>query len=29
MDAFVTAFDRHFNLLLNDVDEEYITNQVR
>jgi small nuclear ribonucleoprotein (snRNP)-like protein len=29
MDAFVLAFDRHFNMLLSDVDEEFITNQVR
>mmetsp|Transcript_27400 Transcript_27400/g.60674 ORF Transcript_27400/g.60674 Transcript_27400/m.60674 type:complete len:89 (+) Transcript_27400:1-267(+) len=27
MDAYVKAFDKHFNMLLSDVDEQYIVNQ--
>ncbi len=28
VEAYVKAFDRHFNMLLADVDEEYILNKV-
>jgi small nuclear ribonucleoprotein (snRNP)-like protein len=28
MDAYVKAFDKHFNMLLSDIDEQYIVNQV-
>jgi hypothetical protein len=29
VEAYVKAFDRHFNMLLADVDEEYILNKVQ
>jgi small nuclear ribonucleoprotein (snRNP)-like protein len=28
LDGFIRSFDKYFNLLLHDVDEEYITNKV-
>lgn len=27
IDAYLVAFDRHYNMLLSDVDEEYVTNK--